>query len=71
MGAVYDDFGDRYLKYIAENLVRKDIIENFEALEEYEEHDLFRYKLIYKSESQDEEIKKQKVQELIKNKKER
>lgn len=41
-----DDFQERYLKYIIENIKEKQLLDGFEIVENYTEHDLLEYKLI-------------------------
>ena len=53
-----DDFDDRYLKYIVENMKQKEILEGFDINENYNEYTLLEYELIYNSQGDEEEANK-------------
>ena len=58
-----DDFDDRYLKYIVENMKQKELLEGFEIKENYNEYSLLEYELIYNSQGNEEEANK-KIEDL-------
>ena len=53
-----DDFDDRYLKYIVENMKPKELLEGFEVKENYNEYTLLEYELVYNLQSDEEEANK-------------
>ena len=53
-----DDFDDRYLKYIVENIKQKELLEGFELKENYNEYTLLEYELIYNLQGDEEEANK-------------
>lgn len=53
-----DDFDDRYLKYIVENMKQKELLEGFEVKENYNEYTLLEYELVYNLQSDEEEANK-------------
>ena len=58
-----DDFDDRYLKYIIENIKQKELLEGFEIKENYNEYNLLEYELIYNLQGDEEEANK-KIEDL-------
>lgn len=58
-----DDFDDKYLKYIVENMKQKELLEGFEIKENYNEYSLLEYELIYNSQGNEEEANK-KIEDL-------
>ena len=64
-GMTNDDFGERYLKYIVDNIEQKELLDGFEIQEEEKETKLLDYKLIYKFEDDESsKIADQKIQDL-------
>ena len=64
-GMTNDDFGERYLKYIVDNIDQKELLNGFEIQEEEKETKLLDYKLIYKFEDDESsKIADQKIQDL-------
>lgn len=69
-GATFDDFGDRYLKYIIEHLENKEVLKDFDVQEEYDENGLLKYNIKYtKSENADAKIQELKNEILKYDKK--
>lgn len=64
-GSTFDDFGERYLKYIVENIEEKELLSGFEIQEQEKENQLLEYKLIYRIEKDSQtETANNKIQEL-------
>ncbi len=60
-----DDFGERYLKYIVDNIDQKELLSGFEVQENEKENKLLDYKLVYKFEdNENSKIADQKIQDL-------
>ena len=58
-----DDFDDKYLKYIVENIKQKDLLEGFNINENYDEYGLLEYDLIYNVQDNEEDANK-KIEDL-------
>ncbi len=54
-----DDFDDRYLKYIVENMKQKELLKGFEIKENYNEYTLLEYELIYNLQGDEEGANKE------------
>ena len=54
-----DDFDDRYLKYIVENMKQKELLKGFEIKENYNEYTLLEYELIYNLQGDEEGVNKE------------
>ena len=64
-GMTNDDFGERYLKYIVDNIDQKELLNGFEIQENEKESKLLDYKLVYKFEdNESSKIADQKIQDL-------
>ena len=64
-GMTNDDFGERYLKYIVDNIDQKELLSGFEIQENEKESKLLDYKLVYKFEdNESSKIADQKIQDL-------
>lgn len=64
-GMTNDDFGERYLKYIVDNIEQKELLSGFEIQETERETKLLDYKLVYKFEDDESsKIADQKIQDL-------
>ena len=64
-GMTNDDFGERYLKYITDNIDQKELLNGFEIQENEKESKLLDYKLVYKFEdNESSKIADQKIQDL-------
>lgn len=64
-GITNDDFGERYLKYIVDNIEQKELLNGFEIQETERETKLLDYKLVYKFEdNESSKIADQKIQDL-------
>ena len=62
-GVTYDDFQERYLKYIIDNIEDKSILNDFEIIENYQQYDILEYKVVYNNENT--ELANEKIQNLI------
>lgn len=64
-GMTNDDFGERYLKYIVDNIEQKELLSGFEIQENEKEDKLLNYKLVYKFEDDESsKVADQKIQDL-------
>lgn len=62
-GATYDDFQERYLKYIIDNMEDKNLLDGFDIVENYQQYDMLEYKVVYTG--QDINLARQKIDELV------